>query len=96
MKNYSLKIEYSGKYYSGWQIQPNVSTVQGEITKVIKTITGVKINLIGSGRTDAGVHALGQVANFQIGKNLDIYKFKHSLNSLLPSDISISKIYYTE
>ncbi len=92
MQNYLLKIEYSGKHYSGWQIQPNVKTVQGEICKAITTITGNEINLIGSGRTDAGVHALGQVANFQIEEKLNLYKFKHSLNSLLSSDISIQKI----
>ncbi|MDA3861422.1 MAG: tRNA pseudouridine(38-40) synthase TruA [Melioribacteraceae bacterium] len=92
MYNYRLKIEYSGKNYSGWQIQPNVNTVQGEILKAVDIITGVQINLIGSGRTDSGVHALGQVANFQLHKQLDLYKFKHSLNSLLAEDISISDV----
>ncbi len=92
MQNYLLKIEYSGKHYSGWQIQPNVNTVQGEIEKVLRTIFGSNLNLIGSGRTDAGVHALGQFANFSTEESLELYKFKHSLNSLLPSDISITKI----
>ena len=82
MQNYLLNIEYSGKNYSGWQIQPNVKTVQGEIVKAINIISVTEINLIGSGRTDAGVHALGQVANFQFNQELDLYKFKHSLNSL--------------
>ncbi len=92
MQNYLLKIEYSGKHYSGWQIQPNVNTVQGEIEKVLKTILRSNLNIIGSGRTDAGVHALGQVANFSTEESLELYRFKHSLNSLLPSDISITKI----
>lgn len=92
MYNYRLKIQYSGKNYSGWQIQPNVNTVQGEISKVIQTITGTKINLIGSGRTDAGVNALGQVANFQLDDSLELFRFKHSLNSMLPDDISIPEM----
>ncbi len=91
MNNYKLKIEYNGTNYSGWQIQPNVPTVQDEITKALKQITGSEINLIGSGRTDSGVHALGQVANFQIEDELNIRKVKHSLNSLLSKDISISE-----
>lgn len=91
MKNYKLKIEYNGTNYSGWQIQPNVPTVQAEITSALKQITGTEINLIGSGRTDSGVHALGQVANFQIEDELDIRKVKHSLNSLLSKAIAISE-----
>ena len=92
MKNYRLKIQYSGKNYSGWQIQPNVKTVQGEIVSAIRTITMRDVNIIGSGRTDAGVHALKQVANFKIDDELDLFKFKHSLNSLLPTDIAIIDI----
>ena len=91
MKNYKLKIEYNGANFSGWQIQPNVPTIQGEITNALKQIIGSEINLIGSGRTDSGVHALGQVANFQIEDELNIHKVKHSLNSLLPNDIAISE-----
>jgi len=91
MKNYKLKIEYNGTNFSGWQIQPNVPTVQAEITSALKQITGSEINLIGSGRTDSGVHALGQVANFQIDNELDIRKAKHSLNSLLSKNIAISE-----
>ncbi|MCF6268867.1 MAG: tRNA pseudouridine(38-40) synthase TruA [Melioribacteraceae bacterium] len=96
MKNYRLKIEYNGTAYSGWQIQPNVPTIQGEITKVLKQITGSEINLIGSGRTDTGVHALGQVANFQIENELNIRKVKHSLNSLLSNNIAISEMIEVE
>ena len=92
MKNYKLKIEYNGTNYSGWQIQPNVPTIQNEITKALKQITGSEINLIGSGRTDSGVHALGQVANFQVEDELNIRKVKHSLNSLLQNEIAISEL----
>ena len=66
MKNYQLIIQYNGKNYSGWQIQPNADTIQQQIEQAIQIITKEKINLIGSGRTDAGVHALGQAANFRI------------------------------
>lgn len=92
MKNYRLTIQYNGMNYSGWQIQPNADTIQQQIEHVIQIITKEKINLIGSGRTDAGVHALGQVANFRIENDLNIKKFQHSLNSILPNDIAITDI----
>ncbi len=92
MKNYRLTIQYSGKNYSGWQIQPNADTIQQQIEQAIQIITKEKINLIGSGRTDAGVHALGQVANFRIEDELNVNKFQHSLNSILPTDIAIKVI----
>lgn len=89
MPNYKLIIQYDGTNYAGWQIQKNAVTVQQKITDAIEIITKEKINLIGSGRTDTGVHALGQVANFKSSEKLDLYKFQYSLNSLLPNDISI-------
>jgi len=89
MNNYKLIIQYDGTNYAGWQTQAGSKTVQQTITEGIKTITGKNINLIGSGRTDAGVHALGQTANFKTESDLDINKFKYSLNSVLPKDISI-------
>ncbi|MGD8778107.1 MAG: tRNA pseudouridine(38-40) synthase TruA [Ignavibacteria bacterium] len=92
MPNYKLTIQYDGTGYAGWQIQKSDVTVQGKITEALEIITKEKINLIGSGRTDAGVHALGQVANFQIGKEFDIFKLQHSLNSMLPENISIEKV----
>lgn len=92
MKNYKLTIQYDGTSYCGWQIQQNSPTVQRIITDSIQTIVKQKINLIGAGRTDSGVHALGQVANFRIDETLDLYRFKFSLNSVLPKDISILKI----
>jgi tRNA pseudouridine38-40 synthase len=92
MFNYKLTIQYDGTNYAGWQIQQNAVSVQEIITKSIKQILQDEINLIGSGRTDTGVHALGQVANFVLNKELDLYKFKYSLNSVLPNDISITEI----
>jgi tRNA pseudouridine38-40 synthase len=92
MNNYKLTIQYDGTNYSGWQIQNNASTVQQCIADAIRVIIREDVNLIGSGRTDAGVHALGQVANFRYGKELDLYKFQYSLNSILPNDISVTQM----
>ena len=92
MNNYKLIIQYDGTEYAGWQYQENAVTIQQKIVEAIKTLVGADINLIGSGRTDAGVHALGQVANFITLEELDLYKFKYSLNSMLPKDISVINI----
>ena len=92
LKNYKITIQYDGTKYAGWQIQKNSISVQQKITEAIETLTKEKINLIGSGRTDSGVHAFGQVANFRTENFIDIYRFKHSLNSMLPFDISISEM----
>lgn len=92
MKNYKIKIQYYGSDYAGWQIQKNSVTVQQKITDALETLTKEKINLVGSGRTDSGVHALGQVANFRTENEINIYRFKHSLNSMLPYDIAILKM----
>ena len=69
MRNIKLTIEYDGKDFNGWQKQPNRLNIQGEIERAILEVTGKEVNLIASGRTDAGVHALGQVANFKIDSN---------------------------
>ncbi|MEG8947500.1 tRNA pseudouridine(38-40) synthase TruA [Rosettibacter firmus] len=92
MNNYLLHIQYDGTNYAGWQIQSNAMTVQQKIIDAIEILLKEKVNLIGSGRTDTGVHAFGQTANFRTEKNFDLYKFQHSLNGILPSDISIKKI----
>jgi len=65
MRNIKLTIEYDGTGYHGWQIQPNYPTIQGILQERVGVITGERISLIASGRTDAGVHAFGQVANFR-------------------------------
>ncbi len=92
MSNYKLTIQYDGTDYAGWQIQENARTVQGTISDAIRVIITEEVNLIASGRTDSGVHALGQVANFRDEKEIDIYQFQHSLNSILPIDISVINI----
>jgi len=91
MRNIKLTIEYDGKEFNGWQKQPNKLNIQGEIENAIKEITGEEVELIGSGRTDAGVHALAQVANFKTNSNLPIEKFPIALNSKLKKSIFIRK-----
>jgi tRNA pseudouridine38-40 synthase len=92
LRNIKLEIEYDGTDFHGWQIQPKLRTVQGEIQDKLKTILGHKINLIGAGRTDVGVHALGQVANFKTTSELDKNSIINGLNGLLPDDIVIKRI----
>jgi len=92
VSNYKLTIQYDGTDYAGWQFQENARSVQGTISDAIKVIFTDEVNLIASGRTDSGVHALGQVANFRYEKEIDIYRFQHSLNSILPIDISVINI----
>lgn len=89
LKNFKLTIEYDGTAYHGWQRQKNERSIQGEIEKAIMTMTGEKTSLIGSGRTDAGVHALGQVANFHSDSDLAPSAFLKGLTSLLHEDIVI-------
>jgi tRNA pseudouridine38-40 synthase len=90
LKNYKLIVQYDGTNYSGWQIQKNSNSIQQEISEAIEVLLKDKVNLIGSGRTDSGVHAIGQTANFRTNSEVDIYRFKHSLNSILPVDILVS------
>lgn len=90
MINYKMIIQYDGTDYSGWQVQNGSNTIQQTLVDALDILLKEKVNLIGSGRTDSGVHAIGQTANFRTEKVIDIYKFKHSLNSILPSDISVS------
>lgn len=92
MNNYKLLIQYDGTNYSGWQIQQNAKSIQEEITNAIRIVTNENVNLIGSGRTDAGVHAFGQTANFRTELTLEPYKFLYSLNSILPRDIAVLKM----
>ena len=96
MPNFKLVIEYKGTNYTGWQKQKNAGTVQGEIEKALKKIFGRRINLIGSGRTDTGVHALGQVANFFAETKLSKEEIREALNFHLPEDIRIRRISYTD
>ena len=91
MRNIKFTIEYDGKCYNGWQKQPDKLNIQGEIEKAIYNITQEEVDLIGSGRTDAGVHALGQVANFKTNSALPIEKLALAINSQLKSSIIIKK-----
>jgi len=87
--NFKIVIEYDGTHYHGWQRQKNDRTIQQEIENALTTMTGSRIPLNGSGRTDAGVHALGQVANFLCETDLSAAVFQKGLNSILPDDIVI-------
>lgn len=92
MPKYKLLIAYDGTRYGGWQIQPNSTSIQELIQKALRTVLREEILLIGSGRTDAGVHARGQTAHFIIEKEIDTYRLLASLNGLLPEDIRILSI----
>ena len=95
MRNICLTIEYDGTRFSGWQSQAgskNLKTVQGEIENAGKKLFGKKINLIGSGRTDSGVHAQAQVANFKIKSQLPLSTIKRGLNHHLPKDIAVISV----
>ena len=91
MRNIKLTIEYDGKEFNGWQKQPNKLNIQGEIERAIEEITGEQVDLYGSGRTDAGVHSLGQVANFKTNSKLPIEKVAIAINSKLKKSIRIKK-----
>ncbi len=89
MRNIKITIEYDGKDFNGWQKQTEKLNIQGEIERAIEIITGEKVNVIGSGRTDAGVNALNQVANFKIENKMPIEKIPYALNSQLKRSIRI-------
>jgi tRNA pseudouridine38-40 synthase len=93
MARFKLLIEYAGTRYSGWQIQKNARTVQGEIDRVVGQVTGQKqFEIYGSGRTDAGVHALAQVAHLDVITGLPSATLRQRMNDALPSDINILAI----
>lgn len=93
MKNYKITIQYDGTRYKGWQVQKSTDmTIQGKIQSVLKEMTGQEIEVIGSGRTDAGVHAYGQVANFHVPKHFKAQEILEYLNHYLPMDIAVIDI----
>ena len=89
MRNIKLIIEYDGKEFNGWQKQPNKLNIQGEIEKAIERVTGETVDLTASGRTDSGVHAIGQVANFKTNSTIPIEKIPIALNANLKKAIVI-------
>jgi len=89
MRNIVLEISYDGTRYSGWQIQKNATTVQGIIQSAVSEIVKHPVKLLGSGRTDSGVHAIGQVASFKTESSMSQDEFKLAINRLVPDDIRI-------
>ncbi|VAX35159.1 tRNA pseudouridine(38-40) synthase [hydrothermal vent metagenome] len=93
LRNIKLTIEYDGTSFNGWQIQPcNKRTVQGEIEKAIAKIFKKQIRLIGSGRTDSGVHALEQVANFKVSTAMSCQEIQKALNANIAKDVVILNV----
>ena len=92
MKKIRLLLEYDGAAYHGWQVQKDATTVQGIIEDRVQRITGERLSVLGASRTDAGVHALGQVAVFRTKSRLDAETMKRALNAVLPRDIRVLDI----
>jgi tRNA pseudouridine38-40 synthase len=91
-RNLRLQLQYDGTDFHGWQIQPNLPTVQGSLTEAIGSITAEEVHVNGSGRTDAGVHALAQVCNFLTQSKIPPSNLQKALNSVLPPSIRVIKI----
>lgn len=92
MRNFKMIIEYDGAAYCGWQRQPNGISIQQILEEAAGKITSGKVTLIGSGRTDAGVHAINQVANFKSPTSLPAEKIIRGINSVLPPDVVVKKL----
>jgi tRNA pseudouridine38-40 synthase len=88
-RNIRLTLAYDGSNYAGWQIQPDQPTVQAALEQAIRELTGEKVSVLAAGRTDAGVHALGQIANFLTESAIPAGKWRPALQSKLPPDIVI-------
>jgi tRNA pseudouridine38-40 synthase len=88
-RNIRLLLEYDGTRYHGWQRQADAATIQQTLEEALARLTGEQVTLIGSGRTDAGVHARGQVANLRTTSAIPLKAFRDGLNSMLPSDIAV-------
>ena len=91
MKRIRLRVAYDGTNYSGWQIQPNAPTIEKKLDEAIYALTGENVHVTGASRTDAGVHALGNVAVFDTASNIPADKFTYALNRYLPEDIIIQQ-----
>jgi tRNA pseudouridine(38-40) synthase len=93
--NVKITIEYDGTNYHGWQIQPRGETIQAVLEKAVSTFLKTPTRVTGSGRTDAGVHALGQVANFFSAEIYNPHRIRRALNALTPDDIAIREVEIT-
>ncbi|HWU36220.1 MAG TPA: tRNA pseudouridine(38-40) synthase TruA, partial [Candidatus Acidoferrum sp.] len=89
MRRFKLTLEYEGTAYHGWQVQPNLPTIQGNLESALARIAGEPVHVTGAGRTDAGVHALGQAASFAADLRVDPLTLRRALNASLPRDIVV-------
>src|SRR5579872_5269513 len=93
MKNrYKIILSYDGTLYAGWQVQKNAQCIQPIVQNALETICRHPIDLTGAGRTDAGVHALGQTAHYSIDNTIPLPRLHKSVNALLPADIQVRSI----
>ena len=92
MRNFKMVLEFDGTHYKGWQRQKNGLSIQQVLEEKLAILTGESVKVIGSGRTDAGVHALGQVAHFKTTSQIPPINFRNGLNSLLPEDIAVREL----
>ena len=93
LRRIALLVQYDGTHYNGWQCQDIGKTVQTEIERALKILTRESVKTVASGRTDSGVHALGQVVHFDSGTGLKLDKICISLNGILPADIAVRNAY---
>jgi len=96
MSTYRMTIEYDGTNFVGWQFQKNGRSVQEVVEKAMFQIMQVPFRIAGGGRTDAGVHATGQVASFRHAPDLDVKKLEHGMNAVLPEDVGVSALHKTD
>jgi len=92
MRTIKLTLAYDGTAYAGWQVQPGETTVQGTLEAALKKVTNQSVRVLASGRTDAGVHAAGQVVGFQTGSELAVNVLQKALNAVLPPDIAVIEV----
>ncbi|HZK24092.1 MAG TPA: tRNA pseudouridine(38-40) synthase TruA [Oscillospiraceae bacterium] len=91
MKNIKLTLSYDGTNYHGFQLQQNADTVQAQLEAALQTVFGEAIRITAAGRTDTGVHALGQVVNFQVNTRIPLARFPYAINANLPADIVVTE-----
>jgi len=92
MPNYRLQLEYDGRGFAGWQVQPNVRTVQGELQRALAILTRQPIRTAAAGRTDGGVHARGQVVSFQLDSILDCRRIAFGIEGIVGDEISVRRL----